>query len=161
MKKNQHIIILEVENKTGVLNKIISLCRRRRYNIASLTVGTTHKPNISHITIVFYSIKDRIEQIVNQINKLVEVLSVEAVAPKDVIDKEMVLMIVKDNKVANKLLRKTTHDTSVRIINTVDKHPVLEIVGEGGEVEHLLADLDIKKEVVKMIRTGLAALKID
>ena len=151
---------MQVENKPGVLSKVASLCRRRRYNIQSLTVGTTHVPNISQITLVFAKEKERIHNIINQIDKLIEVLSVEMVRRKDVVDKELVLLVVKDKSVTNKISKNTMHNTSVRVINTIDGHPVLEIVGEGGEVEYLLGLLDLKKDVIKMVRSGLIALKL-
>lgn len=159
-KKNQQIVIIQVENKPGVLSKVASLCRRRRYNIQSLTVGTTHVSDISQITLVFAKEKERIHNIINQIDKLIEVLSVETVRRKDVVDKELVLLVVKDKSVANRLLKNTMHNTNIHTVNTVDKHPVLEIVGEGSEVEHLLGLLDVKKDVIKMVRSGLVALKL-
>lgn len=159
-KQNQQIVIIQVENKPGVLSKVASLCRRRRYNIQSLTVGTTHVPGVSQITLVFAKEKERIHNIVNQIDKLIEVLSVEMVRRKDVADKELVLLVVKNKSVANKLLKNTMHNTNIHTINTVAGHPVLEIVGEGGEVGHLLGLLDLKKDVVKMVRSGLVVLKL-
>ncbi|NQV12979.1 MAG: acetolactate synthase small subunit [Parcubacteria group bacterium] len=159
-EKKKHIVLLWVENKPGVLSKIASLCRRRRYNIDSITAGTSHQPGITHITIVFLEQKVKIGQIVSQIDKLIEVISIEALAPKDVIDKELLLLIVRDKQVADRLLKMSRHDVNVRIINTVDHQPVLEIVGEGREIDHVIAELDMKQDVVKMVKSGLVALKI-
>ena len=44
-------VVALVENEPGVLNRIASLFRRRAFNIDSLTVGRTHKPHISRMTI--------------------------------------------------------------------------------------------------------------
>ena len=158
-EKNQQIVIIQAENKPGVLSKVTSLCRRRRYNIQSLTAGATHAPNISQMTLVFAKERERIYNIINQIDKLIEVVSVEMVENKDVVDKELVLLVVKNSRIADKLLKNTMRNTNIRVINTADKHPVLEIVGEGNEVEHLLGILDTKKDVIKMVRSGLVALK--
>ena len=159
-EKKKHIVILWVENKPGVLSKISSLCRRRRYNIDSITAGTSHQPGITHITIVFTELGVEIGQIVDQIDKLVEVISIEALEPKDVIDKELLLLIVKNKQVADRLLKKSRHDVNVRVINTINGQPVLEIVGEGREIDHVIAEVDMKKDVVKMVKSGLIALKI-
>ena len=112
------------------------------------------------MTLVFSKEKERIQNIANQINKIVEVVSVEIVQSKDVIDKELVLLTVKNSVVANKLLKSSVHDINIRIINTVGKYFVLEIVGEGGEIEYLLNKLDFKKDVVQLMRSGLVALKL-
>ena len=149
-----------VQNKPGVLTQVASLCRRRRFNIESLTVSTTTREDISQITLVFFEHKSRIRQIVNQINKLIEVISVEAVLSQDVIDKELVLLIAKDKKIAQRIIETEAHNIKARIINTVNKQPILEIVGEGAEIEHILASLNFKKDVVKIVRSGLVALKV-
>jgi acetolactate synthase-1/3 small subunit len=44
---NFHTIVALVENKPGVLNRVVSLFRRRNFNVDSLTVGRTHKPHVS------------------------------------------------------------------------------------------------------------------
>ncbi|MCK5084670.1 MAG: acetolactate synthase small subunit [Candidatus Pacebacteria bacterium] len=158
--ENQQIVIIKAENKPGVLSKISSLCRRRRYNIKSLTAGTTHIKNISQVTLIFSENEDRMENIVNQIDKIVEVVSIKLVESKDIIDKELVLLVVKDDKIADKILKNGIHNVSARVINTVGKCFVLEIVGEGREVDHILGDLDFEKDVVKMARSGLVALEL-
>ncbi|HLV35259.1 MAG TPA: acetolactate synthase small subunit, partial [Spirillospora sp.] len=48
----RHTLVALVENKPGVLNRIASLFRRRNFNIDSLTIGRTHKPHVSRMTIV-------------------------------------------------------------------------------------------------------------
>lgn len=158
--RNQQIVIIQAENKPGVLSKVSSLCRRRRYNIQSLTVGATHAPNISQMTLVFARERERIYNIINQIDKLIEVISVEMVESKDVVDKELVLLVVKNSRVADKLSKNTMRNTNLRVIDTAGTHPVLEIVGEGSEIENLLGLLDFKKDVIKMARSGVVALKL-
>ena len=151
---------MQVENKAGVLSKITALCRRRRYNIQSLTVGTTNQPGISQITVVFEEDKDRINQIANQINKLIEVINIEVAEPKNVIDKELVLLIVKNKEIANRLLEKTTHNIEIKIINSYEDQPIMQIIGSGTEVEHFIDELDLENEVVKLVRSGLIVLKL-
>ncbi len=48
----EHIFVVLVEDKPGVLNRVASLFRRRAFNIESLTVGHTDQPGISRMTIV-------------------------------------------------------------------------------------------------------------
>ena len=42
--------VVHVENKPGVLTRVASLFRRRAFNIDSLTVGRTEKPEVSRMT---------------------------------------------------------------------------------------------------------------
>ena len=61
-----HTISLLVENKPGVLHRIAGLFSRRGYNIASLTVGPTERPEYSRMTIVVRLSSKPVEQVVRQ-----------------------------------------------------------------------------------------------
>jgi len=67
----KHIISALVENKPGVLNRLVSLFRRRNFNIDSLTVGRTHKPHVSRMTIVIDGQRLNPRQMVANLYKLV------------------------------------------------------------------------------------------
>lgn len=158
--KKKQILILWVEDKPGVLMKISSLCRRRRFSIHSLTVGTSHLPGISCITLVFQKNKSQLRNISNQLNKLIEVISVQIVEREEIVDKELVLVIVKNSKIAHKMLKKNTGGLSVRMVNNIKGKLLLEMVGSGDEVEAALNSLDMKKEALKLVRSGLIAIKL-
>jgi acetolactate synthase-1/3 small subunit len=159
-KRNQQIVIMLVENKPGVLNKVASLCRRRRYNINSLTVGTTNQKGISQITLVFAKERKRIENIVNQIDKLIEVISVEVVKPKDVVDKELILMTAKNKEVIDRIKDKFSTDAYIKIINQVEEKIMVEILAEGTVISEIIEELDLKRDVERLVRSGLVALKM-
>ena len=78
-REKPHTFVVYVENKPGVLNRIASLFRRRGYNIESLTVGHTERPNISRMTIVSAIGEGAAHRVEANIYKLVNVLSVEDV----------------------------------------------------------------------------------
>ena len=157
MEKNKHIVIIEVENKPGVLTRVTALCRRRRYNIESLTVSTTKNPEISQITLVFFCQVERINQIINQIDKLIEVISIEKANPKNSIDKELVLLIVKNQKTAQELLTKTSKNINIKIIQD-SKNPIIEIISSSEIIENIIKNIN-KKDILKIVRSGVVALK--
>ena len=51
-KPSARTFVATVEDRPGVLNRVVSLIRRRGYNIESLAVGATESPAISRITSV-------------------------------------------------------------------------------------------------------------
>jgi len=55
-----------VENRSGVLGKVVGLFARRCFNIDSLTVGETDDPNVSCMTVVSTGDKRTLEQIEKQ-----------------------------------------------------------------------------------------------
>ena len=69
--------VVYVENKPGVLTRVASLFRRRAFNIDSLTVGRTEKPEVSRMTITVEADHDQARRIEANLYKLVNVLLVE------------------------------------------------------------------------------------
>ena len=93
-KSDTHIIVVWVDNETGVLARVVGLFSGRGYNIESLAVAEIDaKKNISRITIVTTGTPQVIDQIKLQLKKLVPVHKVADFKreDKDVIFKEMAL----------------------------------------------------------------------
>ena len=90
---NTHTLSVLVENKPGVLARIAGLFARRGYNIESLAVGPTERPEFSRITLqVSVTTPQILEQIVKQLNKLVEVLKIVELSESDSVRRELVLI---------------------------------------------------------------------
>ena len=75
----KHTLVALVENKPGVLNRVVSLFRRRNFNISSLTVGETEQPDVSRMTIVIDADRTSTAQVEKNLYKLVSVLDVRDV----------------------------------------------------------------------------------
>src|SRR6202158_5801105 len=70
----QHTLCVLVDNEPGVLARVIGLFSGRGYNIDSLTVSETeHEKHLSRITIVTRGTPMVVEQIKNQLARLVPV----------------------------------------------------------------------------------------
>ena len=90
-----HTLSVLVSNKPGVLTRIAALFSRRGFNIESLAVGPTERPEISRMTVVANAEDGAaLEQIVKQLNKLIEVRKVLELGPNTV-RREMVLVKVR------------------------------------------------------------------
>ena len=50
--------IADVDDRPGTLNRVVSLFRRRNYNIESLSVGRTERPGVSRVTVVVRADED-------------------------------------------------------------------------------------------------------
>ena len=75
-----HILTVLVENKAGVLARVAGLFSRRGYNIFSLAVAPTEDDRFSRITIVVDVESAPLEQVVNQLDKLVNVVAISELA---------------------------------------------------------------------------------
>ncbi len=86
-----HIVSALVENKAGVLARVAALFSRRGYNIFSLAVAPTDNERFSRITIVVDVESAPLEQIMNQLDKLINVVDIVELAPEDATERELVL----------------------------------------------------------------------
>ncbi len=75
-ERHHHTLSVLVENQPGVLTRVSSLFARRSFNIESLAVGPTERPDRSCITIRVDCSEVSIDQVVKQLYKLVNVLKV-------------------------------------------------------------------------------------
>jgi len=91
----RHTISVLVENKFGVLARIAGLFSGRGYNIESLSVGETIDPQISIMTIITTGDDSVIEQITKQLNRLVDVIKVIDLTEIDHVEREMLLLRLK------------------------------------------------------------------
>lgn len=92
--QNHHILSVLVENKAGVLARISGLFARRAYNIFSLAVAPTNDPKYSRITVVVDVASTPLEQVVKQLNKLVNVIKITELDPRQAVERELMLVTV-------------------------------------------------------------------
>ena len=72
----RHTLSVLVENRPGVLARIAGLFARRAFNIDSLSVSPTERPDISRVTVTAEVEEVPLEQIIKQLNKLLHVLKI-------------------------------------------------------------------------------------
>src|SRR4030042_1320128 len=87
----KHTLSVLVENRPGVLTRVASLFARRGFNIESLAVGVTEDPTLSRMTIVVSAEDTPLEQVTKQLHKLINVIKIQDLDPRDMVDRELVL----------------------------------------------------------------------
>ena len=90
-----HILSVLVENKAGVLSRVAGLFSRRGFNIYSLAVAPADEnEHFSRITIVVDVESAPLEQVIMQLDKLVNVVSIGELSPAEAVERELVLVTV-------------------------------------------------------------------
>ena len=89
-----HILSVLVENKPGVLARVSGLFARRGYNIFSLAVAPTEDERFSRLTIVVDVESAPLEQMVKQLFKLIHVVKITELDPRDSVERELLLATV-------------------------------------------------------------------
>ncbi len=74
---SRHALSVLVENNPGVLARVSVLFAHRSFNIDHLVVGPTEDPKVSRMTIVVNVGEEQLHQVVNQLDKLIEVIHIE------------------------------------------------------------------------------------
>src|SRR5690606_11046427 len=90
-----HTLVVLVENKAGVLARVASLFARRGFNIFSLAVAPTEDERFSRITIVVDVASAPLEQITKQRYKLVNIVNISELDPRDSVERELMLVTVR------------------------------------------------------------------
>ena len=153
----RHTISVLVENKFGVLTRVAGLFSGRGYNIDSLNVGPTHDPNTSRMTIVTRGDDATIEQIVKQLNKLVDVLTVLDFRDAEYIDRELVLVKVGVDSNTRAEVMQITDIFRAKIVDVQPASITIEITGNESKVEKFL-ELMKTFGILELTRTGKVAL---
>ena len=155
----RHTLSVLVDNEPGVLARVIGLFSGRGYNIESLTVSETeHRQHLSLITIVTTGTPMVIEQIKNQLDRLVPVHHVvDMTLAGDAIERELAMVKVKgkgDNRVEALRLADAFR---ARVIDATTESFVFEITGASDKIEQFIA-LMLPLGLVEVARTGIAAI---
>ena len=90
----KHTIVALVENKPGVLNRIVSKWRQRGFNIESLAVGHSEIPGLSRMTFVLGGPAADVEQVAKQLYKVVDVVRISDLSEEEIVTRELALMKV-------------------------------------------------------------------
>ena len=154
---NNKVLQLLVENNSGVLSRVSGLFARRGYNIESISAGVTANPKFTRITIVTTGDDEIIEQITNQVAKLVDVRDIKILEPSDSVYRELVLVKV---RVASGERQGVIAIADVFRANIIDVGPeslVVELTGKQDKIEAFISLLD-GYEILELARTGVTGL---
>ena len=94
---NSFTIAILVKNKFGVLNRVTSMFRRRQFNIASLNVSETETDEYSRITVISAGDERTKDQLIDQLYKLPDVVSIKELDELTSISREVLLIKVENN----------------------------------------------------------------
>lgn len=153
----KHTLSVMVENKPGVLARVAGLFSRRGFNIDSLAVGITERPEISRITVVVDVEEHSLEQVYKQLNKLVNVIKVIDLPDENSVQRELLLAKVKADSRTRAEVIEMVNIFRGKIVDVGKGTLTIEITGIGSKLqafEELLGPYGM----VELVRTGSIAL---
>lgn len=155
----RHTIAVLVDNESGVLARVIGLFSGRGYNIESLTVAEVNaSESLSRITIVTSGTRQIIEQIKNQLRRLVPVHKVSDLTIEGPhVGRELALVKVASNGEKRVESLRIADIFRARAIDSTNESFVFEVVGATEKVDAFIKLME-PLGLVDVSRTGVAAI---
>jgi acetolactate synthase-1/3 small subunit len=155
----RHTLSVLVDNEPGVLARVIGLFSGRGYNIDSLTVSETeHQNHLSRITIVTTGTPMVIEQIKNQLERLVPVHKVvDMTVSGRAIERELAMVKVRGTGDKRVEALRLSDAFRARVIDATVESFVFEITGKTDKIDQFV-ELMLPLGLVEVSRTGIVAI---
>ena len=153
----KHIITALVENKPGVLARIVGLISGRGFNIDSLNVAATQNPLTSRLTMKVPGDDRVLEQVTKQLNKLVDVIKVSDLTQERYLSRELILIDVSATSKNRSEVVELATLFGARVVSVQNKSITLEMVGEHEKIEDFLQLLK-PFGIQDVSRTGVIAV---
>ena len=153
----QTVLSMLVDNTFGVLSRLAGLFSRRGYNIESLTVGVTADPRFSRMTVVVNGDEVIIEQIENQLRKLVDVIDIKKLVDKESVSRELILLKVRAQAEDRQAIIAVANIFRANIVDVAPDSLIIELTGNQSKLEAFIGLLS-GYEILELARTGITGL---
>ncbi|MGL4819833.1 MAG: acetolactate synthase small subunit [Bacilli bacterium] len=155
---SNRIISTVVLDHPGVLNRTTGLLSRRGFNIESITVGHSEQPGTSRMTFVITVDEGtNPEQIVKQLDKQVDIISVEDITDKAIVARELALVRVRTTPHTRAEIAGLIDPFRASIVDVSKDSMIVEVTGEMDKIDALV-DLLEPYGVLEIARTGTTGL---
>lgn len=153
----KHVITVTVINQSGVLNRVTGLLMKRQFNIESITVGHTEQPNFSKMTFVVNAEdQNKIEQLIKQLSKQIDVLKVTDITDKSIVLRELALIKVISPPNLRLEMNSIVEPFRPQIIDTSKNVVTYQVVGHPDKIDAFI-DLIKPYGIKELTRTGATA----
>ena len=153
----RHVISALVQNVPGVLSHISGMLAARGYNIDSLAVGETEKPELSRMTFVVMGDEKVQEQVLKQLQKLVTVVESKDITSQQHVERELMLMKVEALPGARSKILEMVNIFRGKVVDVSDTTMMVEISGQASKLEGFVEAMR-PFGIIELVRSGIIAL---
>ena len=156
MKK--YLLAVLVDNKPGVLTHVSGLISRRAFNIESISAGYTEEPDVTRINIVVsVESEGALDQVIQQLSKLIDVIKIVNLSEEDAIERELVLIKVAATRETRSDIINVVNIFRANIVDVTPEDIVIELPGAQSKIDALCEVLQ-EYGIIEIARTGAIAL---
>jgi len=159
VRGKRHIISVTLQNEVGALTRVAGLFSTRGYNIESLSVAPTDDPTVSRLTLVTTGNDAVIQQISNQLLKLVDVVDVEDVTREEHFERELLLVKLKAKATQVGKLWSAAQRAGGRVLWDAADSFTIELTSNEAEINRFIAEISNFGEVLEVVRSGALAIQ--
>ncbi|MBR4966245.1 MAG: acetolactate synthase small subunit [Lachnospiraceae bacterium] len=154
----RYTIAILVRNQFGVLNRVTSMFRRRRFNISCLTVSETESPDCSRITVLFDGEEDTKQQLFNQFYKLPDVISIRELHKDDSVSRELLLIKVENTPESREEIRSAAEAFEAKTVDYTREAVMMQVTGDSRRIDDFI---NIMRDfgILEICRTGIVSLE--
>jgi len=153
----RHVLSALVQNQPGVLAHVSGMLASRGFNIDSLAVGETEKPEFSRMTFVVKGDDRVLEQVRKQLDKIVSVVRVDDISGENPVERDLMLIKVGVEAAKRSEVALLVEMFRGRVVDITHDTLMIEISGQEGKVEAFI-DLMRPFNILELARTGRIAL---
>ncbi|KAL0673807.1 hypothetical protein Bca4012_001788 [Brassica carinata] len=155
-KVRKHTISVFVGDESGMINRIAGVFARRGYNIESLAVGLNRDKAL--FTIVVSGTERVLLQVIEQLQKLVNVLKVEDISSEPQVERELMLVKVNADQESRAEIMWLVDTFRAKVVDIAEHALTIEVTGDPGKM--IAVERNLKKfEIGEIVRTGKIALR--
>ena len=153
----RHVLSALVQNQPGVLAHISGMLASRGFNIDSLAVGETEKPDLSRITFVVHGDDAELEQVRKQLDKVVTVVKVQDISSEDFVERDLMLIKVQAPPEKRNEIVLLVEMFRGRVVDISFDNLLIEISGQERKIQAFI-ELMRPYGIMELARTGRIAL---
>lgn len=152
-----HTLAVLVNDHPGVLTRVATLFGQRGYNIDSITVGGTEEQGLSRMIITTGADDRQIQQLMKQLQKLIDVISVTNLSENPYVSRELALIKVNASPSQLAELNGIVEPFRAAIVDVAPTSLIVQVTGDTEKIDALLVLLQ-SYGVLELTRTGSVAM---
>jgi acetolactate synthase-1/3 small subunit len=153
----RHVLSALVQNQPGVLAHISGMLASRGFNIDSLAVGETEKPDLSRVTFVVNGDDAVLEQVRKQLDKIITVVQVQDISSMNFVERDLMLIKIQCPPNQRQEITPLVEMFRGRVVDITHDTLMIEISGQENKIEAFIEQVR-PYGIVELARTGRIAL---
>ena len=156
-RSSSRTLVAWVEDRPGALNRVVSLFRRRGFNIDSLSVGRTERPGVSRLTMVVQSDDETAQRLEANLYKVVDVIHVQDLTRAPAVTRELAFIKVRAAPERRPELLQLCEAFRARVVDVAPASIIVETTGAQEKLDGLIEVLR-PFGILELVRTGAVAM---